>query len=306
MDRLKILLLCLCTALNLQAQEFNAKVIVLGDQVAGTDPKVFKTMEQDAAAFINTRKWGTDAFENKEKIECVFTLVLSKAIEGVEGGFMGRLSVQATRPVFNTSYSSVLVNFTDKDVAIKYTQFQPFDFNDNRVNGNDALVSNLTALLAFYSYMILGLDYDSFSLKGGTEFYNKALNIVNNAPEVKAIMGWKAAEGQRNRFWLSEQILNNRFAPVRDFTYRYHRMGLDLMSSEPEKARAEINSLFPLLLQVNSENPASMLMQFLMNAKSDEIRQFIALNSTAEKQKLIPMLVQLDVANAAKYAELLK
>ena len=202
------------------SQELNCKTIVIAEQVQGTDPKVFKTMEQAITEFVNTRKWGSDNFENKEKIECVFTIIINKQVEGVEGGFSGRLSIQATRPVYNTTYATNLVNFVDKDVAFKYIQFQPVEFNDNRVAGNDALASNLSALISFYSYMILGLDYDSYALKNGTEFFNKALNIVNNAPENKSIVGWKAAESQRNRFWLSDQISNNRFVGMREAFYK--------------------------------------------------------------------------------------
>jgi hypothetical protein len=263
-------------------------------------------MESDAATFINTRKWGNDAFENKEKIECVFTIILNKQIEGVEGGFMGRLSIQATRPVYNTTYTTSLVNYTDKDFAIKYIQFQPYDFNDNRVTGNEPLVSNLSAMLAYYCYIILGLDYDSFALKGGTDFFNKALNIVNNAPENKAITGWKATESQRNRYWLTDQLLNTRFVSMRDVFYKYHRLGVDQLATEPEAARNTMNSLFPIMQTVNNENPSSMLMQFFINTKSEEIRNFLVATSMADKQKIIPLLSQIDVANAAKYAELLK
>lgn len=310
MDSLKkyiaILAILLLEAFQLQAQELICKVNVIGDQVTGIDPKVFNTMEQDAMTFLNTRKWGNDAFDNKEKIECVFTIVLNKQIEGVEGGFSGRLSVQSTRPVYNSSYTSPMINYTDKDFAFKYIQFQPFDFNDNRVSGNDPLVSNLTAMLAYYTYIILGMDYDSFQLKGGTDFFNRAQNIVNNAPEHKAITGWKAAESQKNRFWLIDQMLNNRFVDFRTVMYKYHRMGLDLMSTETTQARATINSLFPILQQINSENPVSMLMLFFITTKSEEIRNFLAQNSLAEKQKIIPMLSSIDVTNATKYAELLK
>ena len=291
---------------NLKAQELNCKVIVMGEQIAGIDPAVFKTMEQDATSFLNTRKWGNDAFDNKEKIECVFTLVLNKQIEGVEGGFMGRLSIQSTRPVYNTTYTTPLINYTDKDFAFKYIQFQPFDFNDNRVNGNDPLVSNLTATLAYYTYIILGLDYDSFALRGGSDFFNKAQNIVNNAPEHKIISGWKATESQKNRFWLIDQIQNSRFSEFRTVMYKYHRLGLDLLTTEAEQARSTINSLFPILQQINSENPVSMLMLFFITTKSDEIRNFLVQNSISDKQKIIPMLASIDVANASKYAELLK
>ncbi len=288
------------------AQELNCKANVMADQIQGTDPKVFKTLEQSITEFVNTRKWGSDNFENKEKIECVFTIIINKQIEGVEGGYMGRLSVQATRPVYNTTYNTNLVNFVDKDVAFKYIQFQPVEFNDNRVAGNDALVSNLSALIAYYCYIILGLDYDSYALKGGTEFYNKALNIVNNAPEQKTITGWKAAESQRNRFWLSDQITNNRFTGMRDVIYKYHRLGLDMLSTDADAARATMNATFTTLGQINSENPSTMFMQFFFNAKSEEILNFLAKTSLQDKQKLVPILSSLDVSNANKYAELLR
>ncbi len=288
------------------SQELNCKTIVIAEQVQGTDPKVFKTMEQAITEFVNTRKWGSDNFENKEKIECVFTIIINKQVEGVEGGFSGRLSIQATRPVYNTTYATNLVNFVDKDVAFKYIQFQPIEFNDNRVAGNDALASNLSALISFYSYLILGLDYDSYALKNGTEFFNKALNIVNNAPEYKAIVGWKAAESQRNRFWLSDQITNNRFVSMREAFYKYHRLGLDMLSTDEEAARAVINSTIYTLKQVNNDNPSTMLMQFFFNAKGEELINFLAKTSMQDKQKLIPILSSLDVSNASKYNELLR
>ncbi len=302
--------LCLITillfAISGKAQEFNCKVNVNADQIPGVEAKVFKTLEQSLSDFINTRKWGNDVFQTKEKIELVFTLILSKKIDGVEGGYLGRLSVQSKRPIFNSSYSSTIVNYTDKDLAIKYIEFQPIEFNDNRVVTNDALSSNLPAIISYYCYIALGLDYDSFSLKGGTDFYNKALNIANNAPENNAIVGWKATESQRNRFWLIDQLHNNRFDKMRTVFYQYHRVGLDLLTSDPELGRVNINGLIPILKEVNQENPSSMLMQFFFSSKSEEFQNFISASTMADKQKLIPILSQLDVVNANKYIQLLK
>jgi hypothetical protein len=155
------------------AQELNAKVIVNADQLAGVERKIFKTMQNDLQTFLNTRKWGSDVFDQKEKIECTINIILDKIIDGVEGGYQGRISIQSSRPVFGTNYNSPMVNYVDKDFAFKYIEFQPMDFNDNMVSGNDPLISNLTAIVAFYAYIIIGLDYDSFSLKGGTDFFNK-------------------------------------------------------------------------------------------------------------------------------------
>jgi hypothetical protein len=306
MKKYLYLIIILLFTFNSDAQEFNCKVNVNADQITGVEANVFKTLELSLSDFINTRKWGNDVFQNKEKIELVFTLILSKKIDGVEGGYLGRLSVQSKRPVFNSSYSSTIVNYTDKDLAIKYIEFQPIEFNDNRVVTNDALSSNLPAIISYYCYIALGLDYDSFSLKGGTEFYNKALNIANNAPENNAIVGWKATESQRNRFWLIDQLHNNRFDKMRTIFYQYHRLGLDLLTSDPDLGRANINGLIPILKEVNQENPSSMLMQFYFSSKSEEFQNFISGATMADKQKMIPILSQLDVVNANKYIQLLK
>jgi hypothetical protein len=306
MKKYLYLIIILLFTINSDAQEFNCKVNVNADQITGVEANVFKTLELSLSDFINSRKWGNDVFQNKEKIELVFTLILSKKIDGVEGGYLGRLSVQSKRPVFNSSYSSTIVNYTDKDLAIKYIEFQPIEFNDNRVVTNDALSSNLPAIISYYCYIALGLDYDSFSLKGGTEFYNKALNIANNAPENNAIVGWKATESQRNRFWLIDQLHNNRFDKMRTIFYQYHRLGLDLLTSDPDLGRANINGLIPILKEVNQENPSSMLMQFYFSSKSEEFQNFISGATMADKQKMIPILSQLDVVNANKYIQLLK
>lgn len=306
MKQLTSIIVLLFASLIIKAQEMNAKIIVMADQISGVDPKIFKTLEKSIGDLINNRKWTSDNFETKEKIECVFTIILSKPIDGVEGGYTGKLNIQASRPVFNTTYTSTMVNYVDNDLAIKYDGFQQLDFNDTRVSGNDPLVSNLTAVLAYYTYVILGLDYDSFSLKGGSEFFSKAQNIVNNAPEHKSITGWKATENQRNRFWLADQLVNVRFTDMRTIYYKYHRLGLDQMTVDPELARTTINSLFPLMERINTDNPSSLLMRFFFSAKSDEIQNFLAKTSLADKQKIVPVLTVIDVTNANKYLALLK
>ncbi|MBK7762963.1 MAG: DUF4835 family protein [Bacteroidetes bacterium] len=288
------------------AQELNCKVLVMTDQIQGVEPKVFKTLQQAMGDFVNTRKWGSDNFETKERIECVFTLILNKQIDGIEGGYQGKLNIQANRPIFNSNYSSTMVNYIDNDVTIKYIEYQALDFNDTRIAGNDPLEANLTATLAYYCYLITGLDYDSYSLKGGSEFYAKAQNIVNNAPEHKLITGWKPGENQRNRYWLIDQTLNSRFSEMRTVFYNYHRLGLDVMTTDEESARNTINAIFPVLERINSENPSSQLMRFFFYAKADEIQNYLAKTAMADKQKFVPMLTILDVMNAGKYLALLK
>lgn len=306
MKKITPILLLILGSFSGFAQELNCKVMVMTDQIQGIEPKVFKTLQQAMGDFVNTRKWGSDNFETKEKIECVFTLILNKQIDGIEGGYQGKLNIQSNRPIFNSSYSSTMVNYVDNDVTIKYIEFQALDFNDTRIAGNDPLEANLTATIAYYCYLILGLDYDSYSLKGGSEFYAKAQNIVNNAPEHKLITGWKPGENQRNRYWLIDQTLNSRFSEMRTVYYNYHRLGLDLLTSDEESARTTINAIFPTLERVNADNPSSQIMRFFFYAKSDEVLNYLAKTPLADKQKFIPMLTVLDVMNAGKYLALLK
>ena len=307
MKKAYLVILSVLVVLTTNAQEMRCKAIVNAGQIQGVDKKIFKTLEQAIETFINTRKWTKDTYEPNEKIDVVFSLVLSKKIEGVEGGYTGSISIQASRPIYNSDYSSTTVNYVDKSVAIKYVQFQPLDFNDNRVTGSDALSSNLTALLAYYTYVVIGLDYDSFSLKGGTPYFNKALNVVNNAPENREISGWKASESKRrNRYWLMDQVLSNRFAKFRDAFYNYHRKGLDNMISEPKKARTNMSKIFYDLKKINQDNPSSVLLQFFFNAKSPEIMDFLKNADKSEKDIIIPICAQIDVRNTQLYFKLLR
>lgn len=302
-----VITLLLFSCIAARAQEFNCKVNIQSNQIPGVDPKIFTTMQQAVTEFVNTRKWGNDNFETKEKIECAFSIVLNKQIEGVDGGYQARISVQSKRPIYNTNYSSTMVNFQDKDFTFKYLQFQPINFNDNRISGSEPLESNLSAVIAFYCYIMLGLDYDSFSLRGGTDFYTKAMNIANNAPEHKNIDGWKATDkDQKNRYWLVDQLLNSRFSTMREVFYKYHRLGLDLLTVDEETAKININVIFPMLQIVNQDNPTSHLMRFFMAAKNEEMLSYVSSLPPAERQKIVPVLTQIDVTNATRYMALLK
>lgn len=302
-----LILLTILSLFRGNAQELNCKVNVMPDQIPSVDPKIFATMQKDLQDFINQRKWGNDNFDAKEKIECVFSIMLSRKLEGVDGGYSARISVQSKRPVYNSSYTSTMVNYMDKDYSFKYIQFQPITFSDNRVAGSDPLEANLTAVVAYYCYLILGIDYDSFQLKGGTDFYNKALNIVNNAPEHKNIDGWKATDrDQKNRYWLVDQIMNSRYAAMREILYKYHRLGLDLMQTDEENARININVVFPMMQIINQDNPSSVWMKFFITAKTEEIQGYVAGLNPADQKQVIPILTQIDVTNAAKYLGLMK
>ena len=209
-----LLIFTFCVNLSF-GQELRAKVTVLANRVPNTvDKKVFQTLQTQLTNFLNNRKWTRDVFQAQEKIECNFLLNIDRVIE--TNVYKASLTIQAARPVFNSAYQTPLINFQDADVSFRYVEYQPVEFNENRVQGSDALASNLTATFAFYVYTILGLDYDSFGPKGGDQYFQKAQSIVNNAPEARDISGWKAFDGLRNRYWLSENLMNSRYNVIHD------------------------------------------------------------------------------------------
>jgi hypothetical protein len=220
--------------------------------------------------------------------------------------YNANLTIQAARPIFNTSYRSPIINFRDESVAFKYVEFQQLEFNENRITGSDALVSNLTATMAYYAYMILGFDYDSFSLHGGDPYFQKAQNIVNNAPDGRAISGWKAFDGVRNRYWLVENMLNSRYAVMHDVYYNYYRLGMDKLYEDENQARGEVMNVLNLLSSFNTDNPNKMINQFFFQGKSTELIKLFSKAPQQDKVRASELLQKMDVTNANKYKDELK
>ena len=292
-----------CTKVS--AQEFQAKVTVVATRVPTTvDKKIFTTLQTQLTNFINNRKWTSETWQPNEKIECSFLLNIESVVE--TNVYKASMTIQAARPVFSSSYSSALVNFMDADVTFRYVEYQPVEFNENRVQGSDALAGNLTATFAYYANIILGLDYDSFSPKGGDLYFQKANNIVNNAPESKNISGWKAFDGSRNRYWLAENILNTRFNLIHDVIYKYYRDGLDHMYDNEADGRAQMLSALSILQNLNQENPNTMIIQFFMSGRSQELIKAFKKLPQQDKTKAAEILSKLDVPNLSKYQSELK
>lgn len=285
-----------------KAQEIRANVSVVAQQIQGVDKKIFTTLQNSIRDFLNNRHWAADAFTPAERIECNFLL----NITGTSGNdsYKGTLTIQATRPVFNSSYVTSLLNIQDPNVVFRYVEFQQLEFSDNRVVGNDPLASNLTAILAYYVNIILGLDYDSFSPRGGDLYFKKALNIVNNAPDGKEISGWKAFEGNRNRYWLQDNLLNAKFLQFHDVMYQYHRQGLDLMYDDVMKGRAAILNCLNMLYSIHQDIPNSMLMQTFFLSKGQELLKIFSRATPQEKSRAAELLSQMDVPNAQKYQQM--
>lgn len=282
------------------AQELNARVNVRFERIQGVDPKIFEGLETALFELLNNRRWTEDNYKPFEKIDCSFLLNITKRSGN---NYSGALTIQASRPVFNSAYTSPIVNFMDRDITFKYELGQVLQFDEQRVAGNDAYSANLTAIFAFYANYILGLHYDSFQQGGGTEYFKKAQNIVLNAPEDgNSIAGWKANDGNaKNRYWLVDQVLNARFDGFRPYYYTYHRYGLDMMAEQPEAGRQGILDGLTVLEQINQQNPSSILLQFFFNAKSGEYINLLKSIPENERQKYAAILAKLDVPNASKY-----
>ena len=287
---------------TLQAQELQAKVTVLASRVNTTvDRKIFTTLQQQLNSFMNNRKWTGDVFKPNEKIECSFIINIENIIE--TNLYKATLTIQAARPVYNASYQAAMVNFVDPEMVFRYVEFQPIEFNEDRVQGTEPGAANLTAVLAFWAYTIIGLDYDSFSPKSGEQFFRKAQNIVNNAPEGKSISGWRVFDGLRNRYWLNENLINTRYNIIHDVVYTYYRSGLDKMIENDNEARTNVLQALNQLYAYNRENPNTMIVQFLTQGKTNEIIGIFKKGTAQEKAKAIELMAVLDVVNSAKYKD---
>ena len=299
------IVILLCCNKAIQAQELNAKITVLSNRVSTqTDKRVFNTLQQALNNFLNTRKWTPDNFKTNERIECAFLLNLNQQLD--QNIYSAELTIQAARPIYNSSYNSPLVNFQDRDVVFKYVENQPIEFNDARVNGTDPLVSNLTAILAFYVDAILAMDYASFSQGGGEPYFKKMLNIVSNAPEGREIKGWTQFDGQRNRYWLAENFTNPRYNLLNEVFYGYYHTALDNWYDNDQQARQQMVNVLNQLNQFVTENRNTMVMQFFMFGKSDELIKMFKKSPADERARVVGVLEKIDVTNANKYREQLK
>ena len=305
MRKTNLIAVLLFVASSVNAQEFQARVTVVSNRVGNNvNQNVFRTLQTALNNLMNNRKWSSDNFLSNEKIACNFLLNLESTND--LNVYNASLTIQAARPVFNASYLSPIINYQDENISFKYTEFQQLEFNENRVSGTDALVSNLTAVFAYYANMILGFDYDSFSPRGGDIYFQKAQNIVNNAPDGRNISGWKAFDGVRNRYWLVENILNTRYTIMHDVYYNYYRMGMDKLYDDETTARTEVLNVLNLLNNFVNDNPNKMISQFFFQGKSTELIKIFSKAPQQDKARASELLQRLDLTNASKYKDELK
>jgi len=279
------------------SQDLNCKVTILDNAIQLTDKRIFRTLEQVLTEFMNSTKWSNDKIQSNEKIECTIQIVLT-AYDQQSNHFTGSGQVQCVRPVYGSSYNSVLFNFMDDSWEFDYTEFQRLDFSEN------SYTTNLTSLMGFYAYYILGLDYDSFGMLGGTPYFNKALNVVSNAQQ-SGLIGWKPFEkSMRSRYNLIDNILNEQFKPIREAYYKYHRQGLDMMLKNPDDARKNIYSCLEMVQKVYKTNPNTAVLQMFFEAKSDELVNIYKNAGPSEKPKVVALLNEINISNTNKWEKI--
>jgi hypothetical protein len=296
---LRYLILALATVILTQtvcSQELNCNVQVSAQQIQGSNRQIFENMQRDIYEFLNGTVWTNHVFSYAERIDCNILINLTDQISADE--FSGTIQIQARRPVYNTTYSATMLNFIDNSFRFQYVEFQPLEF-DPTVHR-----SNLVSVLAYYVYIILGFDYDSFSALGGTEYFRMAEKIVTNAQNAPQA-GWKPYDGSRNRnrYWLVENILNKEYEEVRHFIYQYNMNGLDRMESRVTEARASIVESLRLLQSVYRKRPDPFmyLLQIVLEARSDEFVNIFSESFPEERGRVVEILSEIDPANKSKY-----
>lgn len=277
-------------------QEIQCNVVVNALKVQDLDPSIATNMETSIREFINNRKWTKDKFKQEEKIDASFLITLNSR---AENNYSASIQVSSNRPVYGTNYSTNMFVVNDEDFDFTYVDQQALDFN------LVSFQSNLTSVLAFYVYVILGIDYDSFSPEGGQEFYQNAFEIVNQA-STSGGSGWKAADGDNNRYWLVENLTNQAFKPFRSMLYQYHRLGLDQMKKDIQLGESEVYKSIESLLTVHKVRPSSFLLQVYFNAKSDELVKIFINAEPQVKSKIVPWLILIDPGNTKKYNTILE
>ncbi len=284
-----------------QAQELKCQITVNANQIQSVDPTVFTTMQTSLNDFMNSKVWTADQFGAEERIECsMFINITATTAQDV---YNAKVTIQSSRPVFNSSYNSPMFNFIDNDWIITYAQNQPLEFNVTQYN------SNLTSLLGFYAYVLIGLDYESMSKGGGAKYFTMAEQIVNNVPtNAPDAKGWRPYDGNanRNRYWLINGLMGSKYEGFKQALYEFHFNGMDNFYEKPALARQNILHALDKLEKIARDNPNNMLLAVFFQAKSDEMVNVFSGADMTEKSKALVLLRKVDPSNASKYDKLVK
>jgi len=297
----KLTILLIILTLSSFSQELNCQVSVINSpklQVSATDLEILKDMETNIYEFMNVTRWTKDNFEIEERINCNVLITVTEK-KGSDG-FAGKIQIQSSRPVFNSAYNTTVFNFVDSDFNIIYLRNTALIFSLEQYR------DNLTSILAYYAYMILAYDYDSFSLEGGSTYFKNAQTIANLAKN-SGDSGWESSAGKRkNRYWLVENALQAMFKPIRQACYKYHREALDIMFKDIANGRKEVIASLKLLDKVQRSRPGSINIQIFLSSKTDELVSLFSQAPMNEKNTAVNLLKRLDPASSSKYQEILK
>ena len=269
-----------CNPAPLVAQELQAKITINHAQLSGTEKSVFDNLQQTLEQFVNDRQWTHLQFQKNERIVCNFNLQVTK-YDKDQGIFTCKATIQANRPVYNSAYTSTLYNNVDENFTFKFAEFDQLEFNEEQID------NQLTALFAYYAYLLIGLDLDSFSPKGGEDVLQRCMNLTNNAQNLD-YPGWKAFDNDRNRFAIINDYLDGSMEPFRQLQYDYYRKGLDEMANNVERGRTEITTALETGLKKAKENrPLSMLPQIWTDYKKDELANIYKGKGTQKEKEAV-------------------
>lgn len=274
------------------AQELNCRVRINYDRITDANPQIFKTLEKSLTDFINNTKWTDRNFENNEKIECSMFININAYSSNQFGAL---IQIQSSRPIYNSTYSSSIFNFNDKDFNFEYTEFQSLFFNPNSFD------SNLVSVIAFYANIIIGLDADSYKKGGGDKYLQTAQSIANLAQQ-SGYKGWNQGEGgNQNRYFLINDMLSNTFSDYRESLYDYHYLALDKMADNQKEGKEKIIDAIKTLAKVNNARPNAFLTRIFFDAKSDEVVSIFSGGPRVEVKELVDILNRISPLNASKW-----
>ena len=279
------------------SQELNCKVTVSYSAIPSPNREMFNSMRQSINEFMNNTNWTNDNYHSEERIDCTILIRLDQQISTDE--YSGSISIQSSRPIYKTLYNSPLLNIYDDKFRFRYVEFETLEFNEN------THISNLTSILAYYAYLIIGMDYDTFSLKGGDVFFQKAEKIIANAQNDNSATGWKSFEGLSNRYWIIENLLSTDFDNMRIFYYEYHRKGLDFFTEKPDFVREYVAELILSLKSSFNQRPRGYLFQIFFDTKTDEIVNIFSKGNIMQANELVNLLNQMSITNSAKWNKIL-
>jgi hypothetical protein len=292
--------LIISSVFSLKSQELNCQVSIISDarlELTTVDQEMISELENTIYEFMNNTQWTKDKFTVEERINCNLQLQINDV--PITGTFSGSLQIQSSRPAFSSSYNTTIFNFQDDDITFTYSRGSALLYAPNQYR------DELSSVLAYYAYYVIGMDYDSFSSRGGTDLFSIAQEIVTNAQSSIAA-GWKSSErGKNNRYWLVDNALHELFSPLRDCIYEYHRKGIDVLYNDSAAARSSVKAALSRLIKVTATRPGSLNVLNFIQAKTNELKSMYSEVDMKEKNEIVNLLKRIDPANSSKYQEIL-